>query len=86
MRKNITRNEELIIRDSSDSEKHCCQAIEYKKLASLFTKNNMIGTFEMLAILGPLYYISTEAPFAKAWDFFAHCWQFFSQIPCVKCF
>lgn len=50
----------------NDSERHRAQAIEYKKLAAIFKKNNMIGVIEMFASLGPLYYISKlDAPYVK---------------------
>jgi len=61
-----TQNEEKALDTLNDSERHREQAIEYKKLAAIFKKNNMIGVIEMFASLGPLYYISKlDAPYAK---------------------
>ncbi len=61
-----TKNEEDALDTLNDPEKHRGQAIEYKKLASIFKKNNIIGIAEMFATLGPLYYISNiDAPYAK---------------------
>lgn len=60
------QNEEKALDTLNDSEKHRAQAIEYKKLAAIFKKNNMIGIIEMFASLGPLYYISKlDVPYVK---------------------
>lgn len=60
------QNEEKALDTLNDSERHRAQAIEYKKLATIFKKNNMIGVIEMFASLGPLYYISKiDAPYVK---------------------
>jgi Ca2+/Na+ antiporter len=61
-----TQNEGKALDTLNDSERHRAQAIEYKKLAAIFKKNNMIGIIEMFASLGPLYYISKiDAPYVK---------------------
>lgn len=61
-----SEKEESASNTLSDSERHRAQAIEYKKLAAVFKKNNMIGIIEMFASLGPLYYISkVDAPYVK---------------------
>ncbi|MDN3507095.1 MAG: hypothetical protein P0S96_07695 [Simkaniaceae bacterium] len=66
-----SKKEGSALSNHNDPENHRAQAIEYKKLASIFKKNNMIGVIEMFATLGPLYYISgIEASYAKPLGFF----------------
>lgn len=49
------------------TEIHRSQAMEYKKLAAAFKRNNMLGAIEMLATLGPLYLISKgNAAYSKS--------------------
>lgn len=65
-RKIVTKSNEASIRVLNGSESHRAQAIEYKRLAVLFKKNNLIGIVEIFATLGPLYFISDiKTPYIK---------------------
>lgn len=60
------KDEDSVTTNLADPEKHRAQAIEYKKLALLFKKNNMVGLIEMFATLGPLYFVSDiTTPYLK---------------------